>query len=450
MSKGKSATLLSIISVIIAAILVMSFIRFPVGIKNYNSLLGAVELDYDLGGGVAYTLTLSEENENEVEDIDQVIDVLEYRLGELGYSSYTVKAYKSTKEGVKDYAIRIETRAKDTLAADIQTIVAYGDLKFYGGVSETEINTEILTDMSVIKNATYKGEVSAGAHQIDIEFTDEAREELLKLAASEAAYYFKVSLDDGHDHDGHSHGATELLAVQLTSESFVKNVMSLYASEESSARQLVLHMQGYGLPFRYDVDSGEAITSPYGEDAGTKAAIAIIALAVVLMVVLVIINKGFGISTALSTLLFIIAEGWLLIGVPNIVLNMGGVLGIMASTVLCFIGMQILGKSVKDAYNTGKKTVKASIKKGFKESLVPTIGINVVAGLIALALFSLAKGMVQGFAITFGIGAVVALVATTVFTRMFDALLLPLYNKKENYLGKKAAVEESESVQEEA
>ena len=445
MSKGKSATLLSIISVIIAAILVMSFIRFPVGIKNYNSLLGAVELDYDLGGGVAYTLTLSEENENEVEDIDQVIDVLEYRLGELGYSSYTVKAYKSTKDGVKDYAVRIETRAKDTLAADIQTIVAYGDLKFYGGVSETEINTEILTDMSVVKNATYKGEVSAGAHQIDIEFTDEAREELLKLAASEAAYYFKVSLDDGHEHD-----ATELLAVQLTSESFVKNVMSLYAPEESSAKQLVLHMQGYGLPFRYDVDAGEAITSPYGEDAGTKAAIAIIALAVVLMAALVVIYKGFGISTALSTLLFIIAEGWLLIGVPNIVLNMGGVLGVMASTVLCFIGMQILGRNVKDAYNTGKKTVKASIKKGFKDSLVPTISINVVAGLIALALFSLAKGMVQSFAITFGIGVVVALVATTVFTRMFDALLLPLYDKKENYLGKKDAVVETESVQEEA
>ncbi len=445
MSKGKSATLLSIISIIIAAILVMSFIRFPVGIKNYNSLLGAVELDYDLGGGVAYTLTLSEENENEVEDVDQVVEVLEHRLGELGYSSYVVKAYKSTQEGVKDYSIRIETRAKDTLEADIQTVVAYGDLKFYGGVSESEINTEILTDMSVVKNATYKGEVSAGAHQIDIEFTDEAREELLKLANSEAVYFFKVALDDGHDH-----GSTELLAVQINADSFVKNVLTLYATQESSAKQLVLHMQGYGLPFRYDVDSGEAITSPYGEDVGTKVAIAIIALAVVLMAILVVRYKGFGITTALSTLLFIIAEGWLLIGVPNIVLNMGGVVGVMASTVLCFVGMQILSSNVKDAYNTGKKTVKASIKKGFKESLVSTIGVNVVAGLIALALFALSKGMVQGFAITFGIGAVVALIATTVFTRMFDALLLPLYDNKESYLGKKDAVKEIASVQEEA
>ena len=66
MNKGKSITLLSIVSVIIAFVLVMTFIVFPVGVKNYNSLLGAVELDYDLEGGVAYTLTLSKDNEEEV------------------------------------------------------------------------------------------------------------------------------------------------------------------------------------------------------------------------------------------------------------------------------------------------------------------------------------------------------------------------------------------------
>jgi hypothetical protein len=54
MGKGKSITLLTIISVLMAFILVMSFARFPVGeVKNYNSLLGAIELDDDLEGGEA-------------------------------------------------------------------------------------------------------------------------------------------------------------------------------------------------------------------------------------------------------------------------------------------------------------------------------------------------------------------------------------------------------------
>ena len=78
MGKGKSITLLTIVSVLMAFVLVMTFARFPVGgVKYYNSLLGAVELDYDLEGGIAYTLTLSKDNEEEVDDVNSVINTLE-------------------------------------------------------------------------------------------------------------------------------------------------------------------------------------------------------------------------------------------------------------------------------------------------------------------------------------------------------------------------------------
>ena len=114
MNKGKSITLLSIISVLMACVLVFTFMRFEVGVKNYNSLLGAVELDYDLEGGVAYTLTLADDNEEEVGDnINAVIDTLENRLDQLGYGTYSVKAVKSTDESVEDYQIRIETKATE-------------------------------------------------------------------------------------------------------------------------------------------------------------------------------------------------------------------------------------------------------------------------------------------------------------------------------------------------
>ena len=84
MSKGKSITLLSIISVLVAFVLVMTFIRFPIGINNYNSVLGAIELDYDIEGGTAYTLKLAKDNVEDVEDVDKVVKTLDYRLRELG------------------------------------------------------------------------------------------------------------------------------------------------------------------------------------------------------------------------------------------------------------------------------------------------------------------------------------------------------------------------------
>ena len=188
MSKGKSITLLSIISVLVAFLLVMTFIRFPIGVKNYNSVLGAIDLDYDLEGGTAYTLTLASDNEEEVDNVDDVISTLEYRLNALGYSLYSVKAIKSTAEGVKDYDVRIETKSTDTLASDINVVAAHGEVKLYGGTSANP-TTEILEDVDAIKDSQYLGSVSDGQntyYQVSISFTDEgynALHELIHAAA---------------------------------------------------------------------------------------------------------------------------------------------------------------------------------------------------------------------------------------------------------------------------
>ena len=77
MKKKKAITLLSMLSVLLAFLIVMTFVRFPMGIYNYKSVIGAIDLDYDLAGGVAYTLTLAGDNEEEVKDVDQVIKTLE-------------------------------------------------------------------------------------------------------------------------------------------------------------------------------------------------------------------------------------------------------------------------------------------------------------------------------------------------------------------------------------
>ena len=431
MGKGKSITLLSILSVIVAFVLVMTFVRFPVGIKNYNSLLGAVELDYDLAGGTAYTLTLADDNEEEVEDINQVIDTLEYRLGELGYGAFSVKAIKSMDEGSVDYEIRIETKTTETLSSDIAVVAAYGELKFFGGTS-TDSFTEILTDVKVVDNAKYKGEVTTGNYEIDIEFTKNGYDKLREAIADNSTYYLKITL--GEKEDGNENVLFQDDIADTTAY-FKNHVMALYSPAESTARQMALQMNSGGLAYKYDVDSGVEVSSPYGEDVATKCAVAIITLAVVIMAVMIIVYKGFGLITALSSLLFILGEGWLLIGVPGIVLNMGGVIGILAATVLNAIGMVVLAKRVKEEFVNSEKTVKAAVNKGFKAALVPTINLNVVSIIFALAIFSLTKGVVRCFAITFGIGAAVAAISTLVFTRMYNSLILPLAKDKEKFLG---------------
>ena len=445
MGKGKSITLLTIISVLMAFVLVMSFARFPVGeVKNYNSLLGAIELDYDLEGGAAYTLTLAKDNEEEVDDINSVIKTLEYRLSALGYSVYSVKAVKSNDVEVTDHDIRIEAKYTETLAQDIAVVAAHGEVKFYGGESANP-TTEILTDGQVVANAVYAGEYVNGSttsYGVLIQFTDYGYNELVKLIdAAESSYYLEIKLGD-----------TVLLSGSsaITTEFFYNKSISVTSSSEAGAKQMALQMANGGLAYKYDVDGGEVVTSPYGVGVETKCAVAVITLAVVLMVLLMIAYKGMGLVTALSSLLFIMIEGWLLIGVPGIVLSMGGVVGIMAATVLNAISMVILSKRVKEEYVGTQKTVKAAISKGFKQALIPTISINVIAGIFALLLFAFTSGIVKCFAITFGIGAAVSILCSLVFTRMFYVLITPLAKDKEKFFGFKRASEENNLKSQEA
>lgn len=430
MSKGKSITLLSILSAIIAFVLVMTFIRFPVGIYNYNSLLGAIDLDYDLAGGTAYTLTLADDNENEVSDVNAVIDVLEYRLGELGYGAYSVKALKSMEEGVEEYSIRIETKTTDTLDKDIEVVAKYGQLKFFGGTNKDEITTEILQDRKVIQSAKYNGEVTAGNFEISIEFTQASYDELVKLINENSTYYLKITL--GETEDGQEN---VLFQDQINKDYFNKRVMPLYTTNANVAKQMALQMQSGGLAYKYKISNPSEISSPYGQDVALKCAVTIITIAVVMMILMIITYKGFGVIVSLSELLFVLILGWLLIGVPNITLNIGGVIGFICAIILCNVSMIILAGRIKEELINSKKTFKAAVKKGFKQALVPTINVNVVAGLISLAVLALTKGVVQCFAIVLGIGAVVSLLASLVFARMYNALITPLVKDKEKFFG---------------
>ncbi|MBO7345299.1 MAG: hypothetical protein J6U92_05115 [Clostridia bacterium] len=443
MSKGKSITLLSIISVLLAIVLVLTFAQFRLdkaGIKSYASLLGAIELDYDLEGGTAYTLTLADDNEEEVTDINAVIDTLSYRMDQLGYGAYTIKAVKSTDKDVLDYDIRIEAKANDTLASDISVVSAYGTLNFYGGSSANPTD-EILTDVQVIKNAVYNG-ASIGSdgestvYSVTLEFTEQGYDQLMELIESaESSYYLEIKLGD-----------TVLLSgSSAISASYFQNKNLIVTSQsESSARQMALQMKSGGLAYKYDVTGGEKITSPYGDKVALKCCVAILSLVILTAVLMFLAYRGFGLVTALSLLVFILGEGWLLIGVPGIVLSIGGVIGIILATVLFALSASILANRMKHEFVNSKKTAKASIKKAFAQALVPTISVNVVAGAVAIGLLAFASGVIKNFAVTFGIGVAVSLFTALVITRMFSVLIFAIVKNKEKFIGFKKQIKAEE------
>ena len=73
MKKGWSIVLLSIVSLIMAFLMVMTFARFPVGAANSTkSFLGAIELDHGMSESAVYTLTL-DKTSKVPEDMDEIL-----------------------------------------------------------------------------------------------------------------------------------------------------------------------------------------------------------------------------------------------------------------------------------------------------------------------------------------------------------------------------------------
>ncbi len=433
MKKWKATTLLSIVSVVLAILLVMTFVRFPIGVKYFNSFLGAIETDYDLSGGNAFTLKLAKDNEEPVEDVNEVIATLENRLGQLGYESFSVKAIKTTDDKVEEYEIRIEAKADTnsyglpdttTLSEDIAAVAAYGEVEIYGG-SESAPTTRILEDVQAIESAKYKGAMISGdsvIYQVEITFTEEAFETISQMMA-ENNLYLRVTI-----------GETEILSgtEPLTSQYFSNRAIIMQSPTEASAKQLAMQISSGGLAYKYNIEGGQTVTSPYGKNVAFNSAIAITALVACIIVTALVFNKGFGFVYSLSLISFELLEILIFLAIPGIRLGLGGVIGIALATILVADGFIITSKRIKEEFANGK-TFKASLKTGLSRAMLPIVNCGVVSIIVSLLLFAFTNGMVKNFAITFGIGAVLGIIATVVLVRFFSSIILPLVSNKEAF-----------------
>lgn len=439
MKKRTSIVLLSILSVLIAFIVAVTFAQFSFGAnkqKVFNGVLGAIELDYGMEANSVYTLEL-DKTSDDPEDIKEVLDTLSFRLNELGYQNYSVKAVKNTVSSVYDIRIEINANSNnynqpdtDTLSADMETVVAFGKLQFFGGAESSPTETIFDEIDNPIESVKYAGYDSAsGNHLIAIQFTKDAYN-VLEENMEAGDFYLKVSLGDekvllsGSGDTG-----------KLSPSYFTNRTLALVSGSEAGAKQMVLQIKSGGLDYKYQISSVSSISSTL-RNASLLSVIAIASIIVLSVVALAVLYKGFGLVSFLSLLLFILIDIFMFIAVPGVKLSIGSVVGIALATVIAVDGLALIIKRISEEYQSGK-TVKSAIRLGFKRALVPTITIGVIAVVLSLTLVLLASGQVYSFAVAFGIGGALATISSLLFTRMFMSILLGLTNDKQGFLNLK-------------
>ena len=438
MKKGKAITLLSVLSVILVFFTLMTFLRFPVGVKNYNGILGATQLDGDIAPGYSYTLVFTDKEVGEDADVSDVIETLTKRLNALGYQNPIVQSVKNSSIGVKDYNIRIYIPAiindkgvvyTSKMQSDIEAAASYGVVKFYGGTTENP-TTEIMSDFTAITGASFNGAFTDSngntKYSAQLNLSNDAydflSDEIEKAGTS--SYYLTVKLDDGQEGE-------VLLKGAISSDIIASRVLSISNENEAGLRQMVLKISTGGLAYKYTVESAQS-SAVLSNGSSLVCLISVLTVVLAFIIALIVKFKGIGLAGALAMLVFILVENAMLIAIPGIVVGIGSIVGIIFASMLAGFGVAFTAKKIIDEGLSGK-TVKAAIKAGFNGSFKPILNLNFMSGLVGLLMFIFATGSAKMFAITFAVGAVVSFLSTILIARLYVEIFLPITKSPEKF-----------------
>lgn len=423
MNKKKSVVLLSVIAVVMVVLTVLTFARFRIpayknGTKIYDSFLGAIALDQDLEGGVAYELTLIEDisEENEEIDVNDVINTLQLRLSALGYENAVVKAFRESDTDA--YSFRVEMKKTDSAEDDIKVVAAYGELEFVDGHGTYIMGSE------GVKSAKYVYDSASSAHYVQLTFTKAG------LNAIEEAMH--AESEDEHDHAftlAINLGDNQLFSSTLEESYIQQNSIYITNGTAEAAKQLALQISSGGLKYEFERSEQMTVAPTLGENAQSVIFVATALAVLVIFIALMVIYGGFGFVSAITVYAFLLVEILMMILVPGITLNIGGVVGIIAAIIFTVDSMVKIMNKTKAEYANGK-TLKASVKTAYKKSIFSILETAGIFAALSLLVFFICSGTIKCFAITFGIGVVIAAVATMFFSQLMCAIFLPLLKDK--------------------
>jgi len=509
MGKVKSTVITVILALLMAVAAFFAFISFPVGkVNRLNSIASTIRLGAQYSG-YAYTtvcpkgvLTAEEYNlldeedkpsekytkvgslyvENEKhsdvgalkEQVKADAAVLNSRLGEKGYSSYSVAvedglaikisvptnftyaAYKGYDATVRSTEMNAATAALTNLVADgrfsLRTTDSTITIASDGGDQTFNPREDDLTDKALVDGAKtysltsddaaeYFSKVSSrnfGAQAaITFDFTKEGRGKFSTVttyaaSSSSKIIYFFV-------------GDTQVLSFKC--ESTVDQPSLSLQSENSATAEnaaITINSAIHNEILQADYNEvSEVLTSSAtgGENAALFALIASLLVLVALIVLSIVFFKKLGIVNAMMAILMALVEVYAL-QLLSIQVTFAVILASLLGLALLMVSNAIVFAEVKRLVATGR-TIQASVKEAYKNVLMAVSDIHIVLVVAALLFATVAVGELAAC----GLIMLIATVASYVlywFTRFMWYVLSSPVRDKFGFAGLKRVVYEDD------
>lgn len=363
-------------------------------------LAGSLKQGLDLQGGTHIVLE-AEDTEHGTADSDAVErakQILERRINEMGLSEPIVQ-----REGAKRIIIELPG-VKDPDEA-MKRIGKTAVLEFKNEKGETVMTGDDLKDA--------KEEMGQNKQPlVAIELSDEGAKKFADLTSKNIGRHIAITLDG------------DVLTNPVVQQAITGGKATISGSQSlEEAKDLAILLRSGALPVKINVLEVRTVGPSLGQDSKDKSVVAFGAGIAMIMVFLLVLYRlsGFVANVALLVyvmlLLLVLGKGF------NATMTLPGIAGIILSMGVAVDANILIFERFKEEVFSGK-SMRVAMEAGFKRALSTITDANVSVIITAGILTLLGAGPVKGFAISLGLGVVVSMFTAITVSHFLLRLLI--------------------------
>ncbi len=400
--KGKSLIALVLSLIIIAGTVFLAFIGIG---ENGAGSAKDISLGLDLAGGVSITYTTAKENPTE-QELSDTRYKLERRITASGYTEFEVYI-----EGDKRINVAIPNVSDPNEV--LEQLGEPGDLKFV----DTE-GTVAITG-SDVKDASAQRARDGLGYVVVLELNDSGKEKFATATQNNIGKPINIVYNG------------EVIMSPRVNSAITKGTAEISGmSSMEDANELASYIRIGALPLELVELRSNIVGASMGADAiNTSVKAGLIGILIVFIFMMIFYRlPGFAASLAL---VFYASLVVVLLAVFNITLTLPGIAGMILSVGMAVDANVIIFSRIREEL-AAEKTLRASIRSGFKKATSAIIDGNITTLIAAAVLYIMGTGTIRGFAVTLALGIIVSMFTALVVTRIIlnGLVELGLTNKK--------------------
>ncbi|MCC8163495.1 MAG: protein translocase subunit SecD [Lachnospiraceae bacterium] len=391
MKKSKAVVTLLLTLGITGLLLYMAV--YGVGENSFGAAKD-INLGLDLAGGVSITYQAVGDEEPSAEDMADTIYKLQKR----------VESYSTEAEVYQEGSDRINIEIPGVSDANeiLSELGQPGSLEFQTTDGEVVLEG---TDVSNAQAGSTTDSMGNKSYVVELTLTDEGAEKFAEATAANVGYQIAIVYDG------------EVISAPVVNEAITDGRCQISGSfTYEEADQLASTIRIGSLSLELEELRSNVVGAKLGEEAIETSLLAgAIGFGLVILFMLIAYRiMGLAAGVALTTyvaLVLVLLNGF------DMTLTLPGIAGIILSIGMAVDANVIIFARVLEEIATGK-TVRTSIKIGFKKALSAIVDGNITTLIAAAVLAVMGTGSVKGFAQTLALGIVVSMFTALVVTRL--------------------------------